>query len=623
MNRFPEVDKTESIFIRLDKKWRIIWSVISIAVYFGLFFVVFNYIEKEAYLLIIIPAAVISGFLGRNAGIISVIVLNAITVALQFILNQWQDTFITEVGFALVIVMFAAITIGMLADLHLKLKIEKGKRIEIETDKEKQKKSLKQLESRLRSIFENATIGFYRITPEGSIVMVNPALLNMMNYPFFEIVFQQDMSSKNYPHYAIRDFKQRMEKDGKIIGVESEWERYNGTKIFIHETAWQVKDESGRVIYYDGIISDITEVKEAEKKLRENMKQLENEIAERKKAEKTLKDSEERYRALVEKAGIAITMDDLNGQLIYHNQQLKDMFGYTDSELKRKKITDLVHPDDVEFVRKNHNDRIQGKESPTRYDYRAIRKDGSQLYIEADVVVLKDSENNTIGTRCYMWDITERKKAEISLKESEERFRGILDNATVGFYRTTADGRIVMANQALIRMLGYPSFESLSKRNLESEPEPQYGRLIFKDRIEKEGIIFGFENQWLKADGSTIDIRESAWLIRDEEGNPLFYEGIVENISDRIKAEEKTENIKAKLQKSQTEVKILMSLLPICTSCKKIKDEKGRWVHIQEYIDNHPDQDFSQKICPTCIRKMADSYESKKNGKKDNQENND
>jgi PAS domain S-box-containing protein len=137
--------------------------------------------------------------------------------------------------------------------------------------------------------------------------------------------------------------------------------------------------------------------------------------------------------------------------------------------------------------------------------------------------------------------ISERKSLEENaLRSSEEHFRGIFEHTAVGVYRTTADGRILMANPALVRMLGYSSFEELSQRNLEKDGyEPQYPRSEFKERVEKDGEVIGLESAWTRRDGSTLFIIENCRAIRDEHGNTLYYEGTAENITERKRSEQK------------------------------------------------------------------------------------
>ncbi|HEX3034854.1 MAG TPA: PAS domain S-box protein [Thermodesulfobacteriota bacterium] len=137
-------------------------------------------------------------------------------------------------------------------------------------------------------------------------------------------------------------------------------------------------------------------------------------------------------------------------------------------------------------------------------------------------------------------EVAERKKAEGALRESEERYKNLFENVPIGIYRTTPDGRILMANPALVKMLGYSSFEDLASCNLESKEwfGPTYLRSRFKELVEREGEVKGLESIWSRYDGSHIFVRENARAVKDEGGRVLYYEGTVEDITERERAEE-------------------------------------------------------------------------------------
>jgi PAS domain S-box-containing protein len=133
----------------------------------------------------------------------------------------------------------------------------------------------------------------------------------------------------------------------------------------------------------------------------------------------------------------------------------------------------------------------------------------------------------------------QRSRAEASLRESEERFRSLYENSTIGLYRTTPDGAITLANPALVAMLGFSSADELLARNLEAEGfEPSYSRRQFIERIEREGMVRGVEAVWTRRDGTPLVVRESARAIRDSKGNTLFYDGTVEDVTERRQAQD-------------------------------------------------------------------------------------
>jgi two-component system cell cycle sensor histidine kinase/response regulator CckA len=132
----------------------------------------------------------------------------------------------------------------------------------------------------------------------------------------------------------------------------------------------------------------------------------------------------------------------------------------------------------------------------------------------------------------------DRIKSALELRESEERFRGLYENATVGMYRTSPDGQILMANPALVKLLGYPSFEELAKRDLNQEGfEPGYPRIEYIKQIEQKGELHGIESAWKRKDGDVVFVRESAKAIKEQNGKVLFYEGTVENINQHHQSE--------------------------------------------------------------------------------------
>jgi PAS domain S-box-containing protein len=158
------------------------------------------------------------------------------------------------------------------------------------------------------------------------------------------------------------------------------------------------------------------------------------------------------------------------------------------------------------------------------------------------IPVIKSVSAVTVGGRnCLLEnfvDITERKLAEEALRTGEERFRSLYEQSTIGLYRTTPDGRILMANPTLVKMLGFSSFDELALRNLEVDGyDVSSARAIFKAKIEEEGEVMGMKSSWKNKDGTALCVRESARAIRDAQGHALYYDGTVEDITERNLAE--------------------------------------------------------------------------------------
>lgn len=180
---------------------------------------------------------------------------------------------------------------------------------------------------------------------------------------------------------------------------------------------------------------------------------LKREIKERRQAEESLKESEECYRNLVEKAGIGILIDDKEGNFKYVNEKCAEIFGYSKKAMKKQSIQSIVHPDDVTRVMIFHKQRLQGKDVPSRYEFRGVRKDGSIVYLEVDAVELKKGES-IIGTLSYLRDIIERKREEKILEHERGNFVRILNMMEEGIYIINKQYDIEYLNPALKKEYG-------------------------------------------------------------------------------------------------------------------------------------------------------------------------
>jgi PAS domain S-box-containing protein len=165
----------------------------------------------------------------------------------------------------------------------------------------------------------------------------------------------------------------------------------------------------------------------------------EGNVAGQKNIKKALENSEECYRDLVEKAGIGILVDDQDGNFKYANKRYAEMFGYSLKEMNNQSIRTLVHPDDLDRVLQYHYCRHEGKKSPSRFSFKGIKKGGSPIFLEMEVVPLKEKGRKT-GTRSYIWDVTVHQKAQDQVQETLEKLRRSL-NATIHAMALTVEVR--------------------------------------------------------------------------------------------------------------------------------------------------------------------------------------
>jgi PAS domain S-box-containing protein len=275
-------------------------------------------------------------------------------------------------------------------------------------------------------------------------------------------------------------------------------------------------------------------------------------ITEHKRAEEALKESEERYRDLVEKADIAIMIDDSKGNFKYFNKKFAELFGYSEGEMEKKSILALIHPEDARWVMEFHDARLRGGNIPSRYEFRGVRKDGSTIYLEIDIVELKEGKS-IIGTRSYIWDITDRKMAEKELRESEEKFRSVVVNSSNAIISADSKGNVVFWNPAAKNVFGYSSEEAIGKPYEIILPERFHP--IFKKNFKqivlwkRLGII---ENRTemigLRKGGREfpMEVSLSSWLTKEG----IFFSSSIRDITEEKKATDKLKKEYAELKNS-------------------------------------------------------------------------
>jgi len=254
-----------------------------------------------------------------------------------------------------------------------------------------------------------------------------------------------------------------------------------------------------------------------------------------------LEDIVARLSSLLQAIPDVVYFKDADGRNLIVNKAFEELAGRPAIEILGRTDDELLPPDLAAKCRESDVKVLENR-SPIRFEEVSIGPGGSARFFETVKSPIFDEAGAILGLVGISRDITERKIWEERVAESEERFRSLFENATIGIYRTIPGGSIIMANPTLVRMLGYSTFEELSARNLEENGfEPTYPRLQFIKRIEEQGDIRGLESAWKRRDGSVIFVRESARAVRGADGSVLYYEGTVEDITERKQAEQATE----------------------------------------------------------------------------------
>ncbi|MFP5288848.1 MAG: PAS domain S-box protein, partial [Thermoanaerobaculia bacterium] len=238
---------------------------------------------------------------------------------------------------------------------------------------------------------------------------------------------------------------------------------------------------------------------------------------------------------LVDRAADAAFWAYPDGRFFYANEAACARLGYTREEILTLGVPDIVPPE-LSGIFQHASQKVRD-EGPLTFESFERKKNGEVFPVE---VTLNRLELNGREYFCaFTRDITERRRAEAAVRASEERYHSLFDGVPVGLYRTTPDGRFLDANTTLVRILGYPSREALMMTgvaDLYCDPED---RRRWQSALESEaGSVQSFETQVRRYDGEVIWVRFSVRAARDESGRVERYEGALEDVTDRRRAEE-------------------------------------------------------------------------------------
>jgi two-component system, cell cycle sensor histidine kinase and response regulator CckA len=251
----------------------------------------------------------------------------------------------------------------------------------------------------------------------------------------------------------------------------------------------------------------------------------------------TLQVFEERYGRLFESTndGILI-LDAETGKIMDANPFFLQLVGYSYGELYGQYFWDLGVFGNIETSQRTFK-TLQDHANFSYENFQLHTREGKLIF--AELVSVMYTLGFTGLIQCNIHDVTERRQFEEALCASEDRFRTLYENSLIGLYRTTPDGKILLANPALVKMLGYSCFDELAARDLEKEGfEPSYERRQFIEQIEAAGEIKDLESAWTRRDGSVLYISENARAIRDSNGKTLYYDGTIVDISTRKQFED-------------------------------------------------------------------------------------
>jgi PAS domain S-box-containing protein len=370
-------------------------------------------------------------------------------------------------------------------------------------------------ESVFRALVEQSLAGIYLI--QGNrFVYVNPKLAEIFGYA------QQEMLSLNSILEVVA------EEDRPLVAEKIRERLLGRTQTAHYSFRGRRKDGSQIVVEVQGGRTEFQG--------RPAILGLLLDITERQRAQEALRESEQKYRELVERINDAIYAVDENGIITYMSPAAEQMTGYTVDELVGHHFSEFIYDEDLPGLQESFRRSLSGISEP--YEYRIRTKDGRIRWVRSHGRSIL-SEGKLSGLRGVLSDITDRKRAEEAMRLAEERHRQLIQNAVYGIYRSSLDGKFLEVNPALVQMLGYGSAEELLAVDMATDiyldPDERHH---FIEQYRQAGRIEGIEVKWKRKDGSPITVRLSGRTLHDERGKLEGFEMIVEDVTERRLLEE-------------------------------------------------------------------------------------
>ncbi|MHB8337247.1 MAG: PAS domain S-box protein [Ignavibacteriaceae bacterium] len=374
--------------------------------------------------------------------------------------------------------------------------------------------ALQESEERYRRIVETAIEGILSLDSERRLNFVNQQLATMLGYTI------EEMLGKKYESFLPEDqlmedkAQAKIRAQGKNAFYERCFLRKDGQRYWMLVSAKAITNSEGKIAGSFGMFTDIND---------------------RKKTEAALQESEERYRRIVETAIEGILQVDSDRCLIFVNQQLATMLGYTVEEMLGRKYESFLPEDQLTDDKVQSKIRAQGKNAV--YERCFLRKDGQRHWMLVSAKAITDSDGKFAGSFGMFTDINKRKHMEAALQESEEKYRRIVETANEGILSFGSDTRINFINRQMATMLGYTVEEMLGQKIETFLAEDQLSEHYVQMKNRALGKDTVYERCFKRKDGQRYWMLVSAKTILDTAGNFAGSFAMFTDINERKRAE--------------------------------------------------------------------------------------
>ena len=368
--------------------------------------------------------------------------------------------------------------------------------------------------------------------------------------------------------------------------------RPDGTIRWIADHGVKMFDAAGNFFRVCGIAEDITERKSREKEAEQTRAEL---------------------QALFANAPLAMLLTEgPTERVVDINRRFQETIGYAVEEMP-----DVAHWWRLAYPDPDYRQRIS--ELWHQRMQQAIRDRASLAPVEAEIRC-KNGERRIVEVHAtslghrhlvIFVDLTEVRRLEQQLREAESRFRTAFQSAPIGMALVSDEGQWLQVNEVLCEFLGYSEAELLARtvQDLTYPDDLETDRILIEELMAGKNNTYTTEKRYFDKQGRIVWALVARSALHDAKGRVIHFIVQVQDITRRKQQEHEREQLIRRLQEALANVRTLRGLLPICASCKKIRDDKGYWNQIESYISAHSQAVFSHSVCPACAKKLyPDQY---------------
>jgi PAS domain S-box-containing protein len=447
--------------------------------------------------------------------------------------------------------------------------------------------ALRASEERFRSLIETTSDWVWEVDRSGAYTYSSPQVYDVLGYRPEEILGKTffDLMPPDEAQRIGTQFRNAVTNQKPLDRLENEALHKDGHLVVLETRGVPFLDAYGGVWGFRGIDRDITKRKRAE--------------SQREAALEALKESEEKFRTLSDESPNMIFIN-VGGRVVYANKRSEEVTRYTAEEFYSKDFNflDLVAPEHRDLLKANFGRHLRG-EDIAPYEYTLIPRGGGRVdVILASKLIDYGRQTAILG---IVTDITERKRAEEALRESEKKYRSVIENIQDVFYRSDLKGCLLMGSPSGAKMFGYDSIDEMIGLPLDSFwPDPGERKQLLA-QVKATGGVKDFEAVLKRKDGTIFNVSFSTHFYNDEQGNLMGTEGIIRDITERKRAEEA-------LYATNETLRALVQSSPLAIIAIDLDGRVTLWNPAAEQMFDWQEREVLGQILPLISEDKQDEY---------------